>query len=50
MLLQTDERTVRLRTALRNRGIPFLSIQTDLSMEDREQIKTRVEAFLEMTG
>lgn len=31
-------------------GIPFLKIETDYSMEDRGQLKTRVEAFLEMTG
>ena len=29
-------------------GIPMLSIETDYSMEDVEQLKTRVEAFLEM--
>lgn len=43
-----DMDMVRLRVALRERGIPFLDIHTDLSMEDREQIKTRVEAFLEI--
>lgn len=30
-------------------GIPMLSIETDYSMEDVEQIKTRVESFVEMT-
>jgi benzoyl-CoA reductase/2-hydroxyglutaryl-CoA dehydratase subunit BcrC/BadD/HgdB len=29
-------------------GIPMLSIETDYSMEDVEQLKTRVEAFVEM--
>jgi benzoyl-CoA reductase/2-hydroxyglutaryl-CoA dehydratase subunit BcrC/BadD/HgdB len=29
-------------------GIPMLSIETDYSMEDVEQLKTRVEAFMEM--
>ena len=29
-------------------GIPTLRIETDYSMEDAEQLKTRVEAFLEM--
>lgn len=43
-----DMDVVRLRSVLRERDIPLLSIQTDLSTEDREQIKTRVEAFLEM--
>jgi len=28
--------------------IPMLSIETDYSMEDAEQLKTRVEAFVEM--
>jgi benzoyl-CoA reductase/2-hydroxyglutaryl-CoA dehydratase subunit BcrC/BadD/HgdB len=34
--------------ALEGAGIPMLSIETDYSMEDVEQLKTRVEAFLEM--
>jgi benzoyl-CoA reductase/2-hydroxyglutaryl-CoA dehydratase subunit BcrC/BadD/HgdB len=34
--------------ALEKAGIPMLSIETDYSMEDVEQLKTRVEAFLEM--
>ncbi|HKZ58068.1 MAG TPA: double-cubane-cluster-containing anaerobic reductase, partial [Thermodesulfovibrionales bacterium] len=29
-------------------GIPFLRIETDYSMEDISQLKTRIEAFLEM--
>ena len=28
-------------------GIPSMSLETDYSMEDAEQLKTRVEAFLE---
>ncbi len=36
--------------ALEEAGIPMLSIETDYSMEDVEQLKTRVEAFLEMVG
>ena len=31
-------------------GIPMLSIETDYSMEDVEQLKTRVEAFVETLG
>lgn len=31
-----------------NFGIPFLHIETDYSQGDREQIRTRVQAFLEM--
>jgi benzoyl-CoA reductase/2-hydroxyglutaryl-CoA dehydratase subunit BcrC/BadD/HgdB len=34
--------------ALEAAGIPMLSIETDYSLEDVEQLKTRVEAFLEM--
>ena len=33
--------------ALENAGIPTLRIDTDYSMEDVEQLKTRVEAFIE---
>jgi benzoyl-CoA reductase/2-hydroxyglutaryl-CoA dehydratase subunit BcrC/BadD/HgdB len=33
---------------LKNRNIPVLNIETDYSTEDSGQIKTRVEAFLEM--
>lgn len=34
----------------KERNIPFLSLHTDYSLEDTEQIRTRVEAFLEMMG
>jgi benzoyl-CoA reductase/2-hydroxyglutaryl-CoA dehydratase subunit BcrC/BadD/HgdB len=34
--------------ALKEAGIPILNIETDYSAEDAGQIKTRVEAFLEM--
>jgi len=34
--------------ALEKAGIPLLCLETDYSMEDVEQLKTRVEAFLEM--
>jgi len=37
-----------LRQILKERGIPALFIKTDLGGEDRGQLKTRVEAFLEM--
>jgi len=36
--------------SLRDKGLPLLGITTDLSLEDEEQLKTRVEAFLEMIG
>ncbi len=38
-----------LRQVLKERGIPALFIKTDLGGEDRGQLKTRMEAFLEMT-
>jgi len=34
--------------ALEEKGIPTLRIETDYSMEDVEQLKTRVEAFIEL--
>jgi benzoyl-CoA reductase/2-hydroxyglutaryl-CoA dehydratase subunit BcrC/BadD/HgdB len=36
--------------ALEEDGIPVLRIDTDYSMEDLGQLKTRVEAFLERIG
>jgi len=33
---------------LQRQGIPTLKIETDYNQEDTEQIKTRVEAFIEM--
>ena len=33
---------------LKKAGIPVINIETDYSTEDSGQIKTRVEAFLEM--
>jgi benzoyl-CoA reductase/2-hydroxyglutaryl-CoA dehydratase subunit BcrC/BadD/HgdB len=38
----------RVGEALKQSGIPLLSIETDYSGADTEQIKTRVDAFLEM--
>lgn len=38
----------KVEKALKEAGIPMLSIETDYSMEDVEQLKTRVEAFMEM--
>lgn len=38
----------KVEKALRDAGVPMLSIETDYSMEDIEQLKTRVEAFVEM--
>ncbi len=38
---------LKVDKALQAEGIPMLSIETDYSMEDVEQLKTRVEAFME---
>ncbi len=37
----------RLEKILKTNSIPFLNIRTDYSMEDTEQIRTRIEAFME---
>jgi benzoyl-CoA reductase/2-hydroxyglutaryl-CoA dehydratase subunit BcrC/BadD/HgdB len=38
----------RIRATLKNSGIPVLGIETDYTQEDLGQLRTRVEAFLEM--
>ncbi|MCL6622505.1 MAG: 2-hydroxyacyl-CoA dehydratase family protein [Syntrophobacterales bacterium] len=38
----------KVSRALEKAGIPMLALETDYSMEDVEQLKTRVEAFVEM--
>ncbi len=43
-----DMETRRLRETLRQQDIPFLNVQTDYSQEDVEQVRTRIEAFLEL--
>ena len=40
----------KVEKALKEAGVPMLAIETDYSMEDAEQLKTRVEAFAEMIG
>ncbi|SDN83030.1 Benzoyl-CoA reductase/2-hydroxyglutaryl-CoA dehydratase subunit, BcrC/BadD/HgdB [Desulfonauticus submarinus] len=40
--------SIKIENILREKNIPILSIETDYSMEDVEQLKTRVEAFIEM--
>jgi len=37
-----------VRKAMNEKGIPFLRIETDYSMEDAAQLQTRVQAFLEL--
>ena len=38
----------KVEKALQDKGIPCLKIETDYGMEDVGQLKTRIEAFLEM--
>lgn len=38
----------KVEKALKSANVPMLAIETDYSMEDVEQLKTRVEAFVEM--
>ncbi len=38
----------KVEKALQEKGIPMLKIETDYGMEDVGQLKTRIEAFLEM--
>jgi len=40
--------SIPVEKALKESGIPAISLETDYSAEDAEQLKTRVEAFLEM--
>lgn len=42
--------SIKLEKILNKKGIPTLTIETDYSMEDVPQLKTRVEAFVEMIG
>jgi benzoyl-CoA reductase/2-hydroxyglutaryl-CoA dehydratase subunit BcrC/BadD/HgdB len=40
--------THTVREFLKTRGLPFLSLETDYSTGDTEQLKTRIAAFIEM--
>jgi len=40
--------SIQLEKSLKAAGIPVLSISTDYSSDDEGQLKTRIEAFLEM--
>jgi benzoyl-CoA reductase/2-hydroxyglutaryl-CoA dehydratase subunit BcrC/BadD/HgdB len=42
--------SIPAENALEAQGIRTLRVETDYSMEDVEQLKTRVEAFLEILG
>jgi len=43
-----DMELSKVAKVFKDKGIPFLSLNTDYSLEDVEQLRTRVEAFLEM--
>ncbi len=42
-----DIENYRLERVLKERRIPFLNLRTDYSLEDTEQLRVRIEAFLE---
>ena len=41
---------IKVKQIAQQMNIPFLRIETDYNMEDMGQLKTRIEAFLEMIG
>ncbi|MGD9160417.1 MAG: 2-hydroxyacyl-CoA dehydratase family protein [Desulfobacteraceae bacterium] len=43
-----DFEVLRLEKTLKTEGIPMLRIETDYNPEDVEQLRTRIEAFIEM--
>lgn len=45
-----DMEVPRLSQVLRDRAIPFANLRTDYSIEDTEQLRVRLEAFLETVG
>jgi type IV pilus assembly protein PilB len=47
-LYDTERRSVE--QAMNEAGIPFLGIETDYTDSDAEQLRTRIEAFVEMLG
>ena len=45
-----DMETYRLSRVMKARKIPFMNVRTDYSLEDTEQLRVRLEAFLETVG
>ncbi|MFH1605121.1 MAG: 2-hydroxyacyl-CoA dehydratase family protein [Pseudomonadota bacterium] len=45
-----DMEAYRLQRVLKLRKIPFINLRTDYSLEDTEQLRVRLEAFLETVG
>lgn len=48
LCLLFDAESAKIKKAMENNGIPFLYINTDYSKEDTGQLKTRIEAFIEI--
>ena len=45
-----DFELIRVERIMKKKNIPLLRVETDYSPEDIEQLRTRVEAFIEMLG
>jgi len=45
-----DFELIRVEKIMKEKNIPMLRVETDYSPEDIEQIRTRIEAFIEMLG
>lgn len=45
-----DFEVARVEKVMKQAGVPLLRVETDYNPEDVEQLRTRIEAFLEMTG
>ncbi len=50
LCLLFDIESLKIRDVLEAKKIPFLNISTDYSKEDREQLRTRIEAFVEVVS
>jgi benzoyl-CoA reductase/2-hydroxyglutaryl-CoA dehydratase subunit BcrC/BadD/HgdB len=48
LCLLFDVESNRIKDVMEDEGVPFLHINTDYSREDREQLRTRIEAFVEI--
>jgi benzoyl-CoA reductase/2-hydroxyglutaryl-CoA dehydratase subunit BcrC/BadD/HgdB len=48
LCLLFDIESQKVRDIMEDNGVPFLHINTDYSREDKEQLRTRIEAFIEI--
>lgn len=48
LCLLYDIESSKVRDVMEEEGVPFLHINTDYSKEDKEQLRTRIEAFIEI--